>query len=73
MLNSARAFRAPRVLQALSGVSRAEFAQLEERFREVVGEQRAKRRDKRRPGAGRQHTLRTLRGKLFCILFYLKC
>jgi DDE superfamily endonuclease/Helix-turn-helix of DDE superfamily endonuclease len=73
MLNIARAFRAPRVLQALSGVRQAEFEQLERRFTAVVGEQRAKRHYKRLPGAGRKHTLRTLRAKLFFLLFYLKC
>jgi hypothetical protein len=73
MLNIARALQSPRALQALTGVSRTEFEQWERRFTAVVGEQRAKRRYKRRPGAGRQHTLRTLRAKLFFILFYLKC
>jgi len=73
MLNIARAFQSPRALQALSGVSQAEFEQLERRFTAVVGEQRAKRRYKRLPGAGRKHTLRTLRTKLFFLLFYLKC
>src|SRR5262245_5459893 len=73
MLNIARAFQAPRVLQALSGVSQAEFEQLERRFTALLGEQRAKRRYKRLPGAGRKHTLRTLRAKLFFLLFYLKC
>jgi DDE superfamily endonuclease/Helix-turn-helix of DDE superfamily endonuclease len=65
--------RSPRAVQALTGVSRAGFEQLESRFAEVVGEQRAKRHYKRAPGAGRKHTLRTLRAKLFFILLYLKC
>src|SRR5262245_61711991 len=73
MLNIARAFQAPRVLQALRGVSQAEFEQLERRFTALLGEQRAKRRYKRLPGAGRKHTLRTLRAKLFFLLFYLQC
>jgi len=73
MLNIERAFRAPRVLRALSGVSQAEFEQLERRFTAVVKAQRAKRPYKRLPGAGRKHTLRTLRAKLFFLLFYLKC
>jgi hypothetical protein len=73
MLNIERAFRSPRALQALTGVSRAGFEQLESRFTELGGEQRAKRRYKRAPGAGRQHTLGTLRAKPFFILLYLKC
>src|SRR5919197_4204781 len=60
-------------MQALTGVSRTSFEQLESRFRAVVGEQRATRRYKRAPGAGRKHTLRPLRAKLFFILLYLKC
>jgi DDE superfamily endonuclease len=39
----------------------------------VLSEQRAQRRSQRAPGAGRKHTWRTLRAKLFSILFYLKC
>ena len=73
MLNIERALHSPRALQALTGVSRTSFAQLESRFTAVIGEQRAKRRYKRAPGAGRKHTLRTLRAKLFFLLLYLKC
>jgi hypothetical protein len=73
MLNIERAWHSPRALQALTGVSRTGFAQLESRFTAVIGEQRAKRRYKRAPGAGRKHTLRTLRAKLFFLLLYLKC
>jgi hypothetical protein len=73
MLNIERALRSPRAVQALTGVSRAGFEQLESRFAEGVGEQRAKRHYKRAPGAGRKHTLRTLRAKLFFSLLYLKC
>jgi hypothetical protein len=54
MLKIARALHSPRNLQALTGVSRAEFEQLERRCTVVVGEQRAKRRSKRLPGAGRK-------------------
>jgi DDE superfamily endonuclease/Helix-turn-helix of DDE superfamily endonuclease len=64
--------RSPRALPALTGVSQAGFEQLESRFSAGVGEQRAQRRDKRAPGAGRKHTLRTLRAKLFFILLYRK-
>jgi hypothetical protein len=39
----------------------------------MVGGPRTKRRYKRRPGAGRKHTLGTSRAKLFFLLFYLKC
>jgi hypothetical protein len=73
MLNIERALRSPRAVQALTGVSRAGFEQLESRFAEVIGEQRARRRYKRAPGAGRKPTLRALRAKLFFILLYLKC
>jgi hypothetical protein len=73
MLNIERAFHSPRALQALTGVSQAEFEQLEKRFTQVVGGHRGKRHRKRLPGAGRKHTLRTLPAKLFFILFYLKC
>jgi DDE superfamily endonuclease/Helix-turn-helix of DDE superfamily endonuclease len=73
MLNIGRAVQSPRALQALTGVSGAEFEQLERRFAAVVKEQRAKRHYRRLPGAGRRHTLRTLRAKLFFLLFYLKC
>jgi hypothetical protein len=73
MLNIARALQSPRALLALTGVSRAEFEHLEGRFTVVVEEQRARRRYQRLPGAGRKHTLRTLRAKLFFLLFYLKC
>jgi len=73
MLNIERAWHSPRAVQALTGVSRRGFEQLESRFAAVVGERRAKRRYKRAPGAGRKHTLRTLRAKLFFILLYLKC
>jgi hypothetical protein len=73
MLNIGRAMQSPRALQALTGVSGAEFEQLEQRFAAVVGGQRAQRRYKRAAGAGRKHTLRTLRAKLFFVLLYLKC
>jgi DDE superfamily endonuclease/Helix-turn-helix of DDE superfamily endonuclease len=73
MLKIERALQSPRTLQALTGVSRTGFEQLESRFTAVIGEQRAKRRYKRAPGAGRKHTLRTLRAKLFFLLLYLKC
>jgi hypothetical protein len=73
MLNIERAFQSPRALQALTGVSRAEFAQLEKRFTTVVGEHRGKRHYRRMPGAGRKHTLRTLPAKRFFLLCYLKC
>ena len=73
MLNIERAWQSPRALQALTGVSRTSFEQLESRFAAVVSEQRAKRRYKRASGAGRKHTLRPLRAKLFFILLYLKC
>ncbi len=51
MLNIERALRSPRAFQAVTGVSRAGFEQLESRFSEVVGEQRAQRRAQRAPGA----------------------
>src|SRR5262249_5795202 len=73
MLNSERALPSPRAVQALTGVSRTGFEQLESRFAAVIGEQRAPRRYQRAPGAGRKHTLRTLRAKLFFLLLYLKC
>jgi hypothetical protein len=73
MLNIERALRSPRALQALTGVSRMGFEQLESRFTAVVGEQRTTRRYKRAPGAGRKHPLRTVRAKLFFLLLYLKC
>jgi hypothetical protein len=73
MLNIERALRSPRAVQALTGVSRTGFEQLESRFTAVIGEQRAKRPYKRAPGAGRNHPLRTLRAKLFFILLSLKC
>jgi DDE superfamily endonuclease/Helix-turn-helix of DDE superfamily endonuclease len=73
MLNIERALQSPRALQALTGVSQASFEQLERRFAAVVSAQRAKRRSKRASGAGRKHTLGTLRAKLFFILLYLKC
>src|SRR5262249_12398033 len=73
MLNIGRAIHSLRALQALTGVSGAEFEQLERRFTAVIAEQRAKRHYQRTPGAGRKHTLRTLRAKRFFLLFYLKC
>jgi hypothetical protein len=73
MLNIERACQSPRALQALTGVSRAEFEQLGRRFTTVVGEHRGKRHYKRMPGAGRKPTLRTLPAKLFFILFSRKC
>jgi hypothetical protein len=73
MLNIERVLQSPRALQALTGVSRAEFEQLEKRLTPAMGAQRGKRRYKRLPGAGRKHTLRTLGAKLFFLLFYLKC
>jgi len=73
MLNIARAVHSPRALLALTGVSRVEFEQLEGCLTVVVGEHRARRRYRRQPGAGRKHTLGTLRAKLFFLLFYLKC
>jgi len=73
MLNSERALPSPRALQALTGVSRAEFEQLEKRLTTVGGERRSTRPYQRRPGAGRKHTLRTLPAKLFFIVFSRKC
>jgi hypothetical protein len=73
MLNIERALQSPRAVQALTGVSRAEFEQLEKRCTQGVGGHRSKRHSKRLPGAGRKHTLRTLPAELFFILFYLKC
>jgi len=73
MLNIERVLREPRVLQALTGVSKAEFGRLGRRLDEVVTEQRAHRVYQNTPGAGRNPTLTTLPAKLFFILFYLKC
>ena len=73
MLNIERALQSPRALQALTGVSRASFEQVESRFSAGISERQIKRRYKRAPGAGRKHTLRTLRAKLFFLLLYLKC
>ena len=73
MLNIVRALQSPRALQALTGVSRAEFEQLEKRLTTVVGAQWGQRHYKRRPGAGRKHTLGTLPAQLFFLLFSRKC
>jgi hypothetical protein len=60
-------------LQALTGVSEAEFEQLERLLSAVIKEQRAKRHYRRTPVAGRKHALRTLCAKVVFLLFYLKC
>jgi len=74
MLSLDKAFRDDRLMKALTGLSVAEFTDLQPRFTQALQEaKRACRPRKRRPGAGRTHTLLTIADKLFYILFYVKC
>jgi hypothetical protein len=69
LLNIERALQTPRLLQALTGVSQAEFKRVLRRFEEGVCEHQARRSYKHTPGAGRPQTLQPLREQRFFILF----
>ena len=71
MLNITRAFKQPRLMKAITGLSPGEFATLLPTFQACFVSSR-KRADIR-IGFGRPHTLDTTEQKLFFILFYVKC
>jgi hypothetical protein len=70
-----KVIKSNRVMKALTGLKKAEFIKLSDKFENVLEEEAntAKPNRKRRPGGGRKHTLRGAVAKLFFILFYLKC
>jgi len=73
MLNINRALRNDRLLRAVIGMGKKEFSKLLVKFAPIVQRISYKKDRKRKPGAGRTHTLETAEQKLFYILFYMKC
>lgn len=62
-----------RLMRSVIGMDKKEFSQLLKIFSPLVNRVHYKRNRKRKPGAGRTHTLDTPDQKLFYILFYMKC
>ncbi len=77
MLNIGAAFQSERTIKAVIGVNIEEFNKLLPKFAEELEKERLSTASlptsSRAPGAGRKHTLREAKEKLFYILFYLKC
>jgi hypothetical protein len=67
-----KALKDERLLKAVIGMSKEEFEQLLEKFAPLAMRRPYKRNRKRKPGAGRKHTLNTAAKKLFYILMYMK-
>lgn len=72
-MNIQRALQEERLMRAVIGMGKKEFLKLHKRFSIYATRVRYKRNRKRKPGAGRTHTLETTEQKLFFILFYMKC
>lgn len=72
-MNLQKLMQDERLMRALIGMGEREFLALLEKFAPLVEKTAYKRNRKRKPGAGRKHTLRTPEQKLFYILFYIKC
>lgn len=73
MINIDRALQQDRLLRAVTGTNKKDFEQLLIVFAPLVERKRYKKNRKRKWGAGRKHSLATSAGKLFFILFYMKC
>lgn len=73
MLNINRALRNDRLMRAVIGMGKKEFLKLIIKFTPIVQRRTYKKNRRRKPGAGRSHTLETAEQKLFYILFYMKC
>jgi hypothetical protein len=67
-----KALKDKRLLKAIIGMSKKEFEQLLKKFAPLVMHKPYKKNRKRKPGAGRKHTLDTAEKKLFFILMYMK-
>lgn len=72
-MNIQKAFQDERLLKAVISMGKKEFEQLLEKFAPIAMRTPCKRNRKRKPGAGRKHTLDTPEKKLFFILTYMKC
>jgi len=72
-MNIQRALEDERLLRAVIGMGKKEFKELLKVFAPLAGRIPYKRGRKRKAGAGRKHTLKTMEEKLFFILFYMKC
>ncbi|MEO5570810.1 MAG: transposase family protein [Bacteroidia bacterium] len=68
-----KALENDRLMRAVIGMGKKEFSQLLKKFSPLVNRTRYKKNRKRKPGAGRRHTLKTPEQKMFFILFYMKC
>lgn len=75
MLNIERILRQDRLLRATTGLNRKAFEILLEQFKQVYFAEFNKRETprKRKMGGGRKGRLKTIKQKLFYILFYFKC
>ena len=75
MLNITRCFQDIRLFKAVTGMTYAEFEALLPAFTSALGvhKENAKPTRRRQEGGGRKHTLRTVREKLFFLVFYVKC
>ena len=71
-MNIDMAFKNDGVLKSLTGVSKQEFDGLLPEFERVLTEQFEKKNRQRAIGGGRKGVLKTLKHKLFFILFFLK-
>ena len=72
-MNIQKAMQDDRLFRAVIGMGRKEFLGLLGKFTPFVARARYKRNRKRKAGAGRTDTLETPKGKLFYMLFYMKC
>ncbi len=73
MLNINRILQQDRLLRATTGLNQKAFEELLVKFELVYLSSTKEKARKRRRGAGRKAQLRTIKEKLFYILFYLKC
>jgi len=71
MITIQKAFKNARLLKALTGLTEAEFSFLLPAFRDAFAASRKRRGI--HVDYGRKHTLKDIAGKLFYILFYVKC
>lgn len=72
-MNIQKGLNEDRLMRAVIGMGKKEFSQLLKKFSPLVNRTRYKKNRKRKPGAGRTHTLETPEQKMFFILFYMKC
>lgn len=73
MIRIDRAVRSDDMMKSLTGPSCSEFGDLVPTFAAILLEKALSKERERAPGGGSYHTLGDSKGKLFFILFYVKC